>query len=195
MIDNMAKKIAVKMVRSKIVESEDEECYVYGLELLLSKIVVLSAIGIIAIIIKLIIPSIAFTFLYLLLRQYTGGFHCKTAERCISLSIAIYISFAIISKIGLKYLGLIMLVMSFISYIVLFAFSPLADANKEIDDYEKKKYRNISIIIGSLMLVLTVLLFVINYHSLFISVSFSLIADAILLIIAIMKERREKTCF
>lgn len=64
MIDNMAKKIAVKMVRSKIVESEDEECYVYGLELLLSKIVVLSAIGIIAIIIKLIIPSIAFTFLY-----------------------------------------------------------------------------------------------------------------------------------
>ena len=88
-----------------------------------------------------------------------------------------------------------MLVMSLISYIVLFAFSPLADANKEIDDYEKKKYRNISIIIGSLMLVLTVLLFVINYHSLFISVSFSLIADAILLIIAIMKERREKTCF
>lgn len=115
MINRMAQKIATKMINVNIVESEDEECYVYGLELLLSKAIVLSVIAVIAIVIQMIIPSIIFTFLYLLLRQYTGGFHCQTAERCIFLSIVIYLLFAAICKSDLTYTNLSMLVMSFIS--------------------------------------------------------------------------------
>lgn len=190
MINHMAQKIATKMINVNIVESEDEEFYVYGLELLLSKAIVLFVIAVIAIVIQLIIPSIIFTFLYLLLRQYTGGFHCQTAERCIFLSIVIYLLFAAICKSDLTYANLSMLIMSFISYIAILMFSPLADANKEIDDEEKKKYRRIAIFIGSTMLVVTVLSFITNVSSLFVSVSFSLIADAILLIIAIFKKRR-----
>lgn len=190
MINHMAQKIATKMINVNIVESEDEEFYVYGLELLLSKAIVLFVIAVIAIVIQLIIPSIIFTFLYLLLRQYTGGFHCQTAERCIFLSIVIYLLFVAICKSDLTYANLSMLVMSFISYIAILMFSPLADANKEIDDEEKKKYRRIAIFIGSTMLVVTVLSFITNVSSVFVSVSFSLIADAILLIIAIFKKRR-----
>lgn len=190
MINHMAQKIATKMINVNIVESEDEEFYVYGLELLLSKAIVLFVIAVIAIVIQLIIPSIIFTFLYLLLRQYTGGFHCQTAERCIFLSIVIYLLFAAICKTDLTYANLSMLIMSFISYIAILMFSPLADANKEIDDEEKKKYRRIAIFIGSTMLVVTVLSFITNVSSVFVSVSFSLIADAILLIIAIFKKRR-----
>ena len=191
----MAQKLSKQMIDKNIVENEDEECYVYGLELLLSKMIVLSVIGIIAIITNLVIPSAIFTFLYLLLRQYTGGFHCKTAERCIALSVIIYIIFAAIYKSNFTYSDIIMLIMSVISYITVWIFSPLADANKEIDDNEKIKYRKISIFIGSIMFVVTILSFITNMNSIFVSVSFSLISDAILLIIAIMKKRRNEICF
>lgn len=193
MVNNLARIIATKMVNKKIVENEDKECYIYGLELLISKVIVLSIIFIIAIGIKLIIPSIIFTFFYLLLRQYTGGFHCQTAERCICLSIVIYIIYAYICKCELNNHFIIIFIMSVVSYISILVFSPLADANKEIDDYEKDKYRKIAIILGSIMFVIEILSFILNYHYIFVSIAFSLLADAILLVIAILqRERRSK---
>lgn len=42
MISRMAQKLSKQMIDKNIVENEDEECYVYGLELLLSKMIVLS---------------------------------------------------------------------------------------------------------------------------------------------------------
>lgn len=192
MINHLAQKIATKMVNTNIVEYEDKECYIYGLELLLSKIIVLCAIALIALITQLIIPSIVFTFLYLLLRQYTGGFHCQKAEMCIILSIIIYIIFVSIFKFDLIHSEISLLTGSIASYISIVVFSPLADANKEIDENERKKYRRISIFLGSTMLIVILYSFFMNTHSMFVSVSCSLIADAILLIMAILKKRREK---
>lgn len=192
MVHNMAQKIATKMINMNIVELDDRECYIYGLELLLSKMIVLSVIALIALITHLLIPSIIFTFLYLLIRQYTGGFHCQTAEMCIFLSIIIYVIFAVVFKFNLIHSEISLLTASLASYIAIIAFSPLADANKEIDNDEVKKYRKISIFLGSTMLTAILCSFFMNAHSLFVSVSCPLIADAILLIIAILKKGREK---
>lgn len=195
MIGSIAQRITAKMVELKIVDSADEDCYIYGLELLLAKSVVIATIFVISIIIDAVIPSLLFTFLYILLRQYTGGFHCQTAEKCILLSILIYVIFAIISKTDILYKHFVVTIsILVVSYIVILIFSPLADANKEIDEDEVIKYRKISIYIGSAMLFVTIISYITGARSIFTSVYFSLIADAILLLIAIIKKRRKRIC-
>lgn len=192
MVNHLAETFATKMVIKKIIDIDDKECYVYGLELLISKIIVFGVILVISIITQTIIPSIIFTSSYIFLRQYSGGYHCKTAEMCMLVSIFIYLIFLITLKLSLLYLDIYLLGLSAISYFIVLLFSPLADANKEIDDDEKKKYKTISLIFASIMMLTIVICFFINIHFVFISVSCSLIADAILLLMAIIKRRRKR---
>lgn len=192
MVNHLAETFATKMVIKKIIDIDDKECYVYGLELLISKIIVFGVILVISIITQTIIPSIIFISSYIFLRQYSGGYHCKTAEMCMLVSIFIYLIFLITLKLSLLYLDIYLLGLSAISYFIVLLFSPLADANKEIDDDEKKKYKTISLIFASIMMLTIVICFFINIHFVFISVSCSLIADAILLLMAIIKRRRKR---
>lgn len=191
MVNHLAELYATKMVAEKIIDMDDKECYVYGLELLLSKIIVLSIILVIALITGTIIESVIFTFFYLFIRQYSGGYHCKTAEICMMVSVFIYLLFLTIIRLNVL-INSFMIAISVISYFIILLYSPLADANKEIDDKEKKKYRIISFIIASVMMIMIVICFFTNTRGVFISVSCSLIADAILLLLAILKKGRKE---
>lgn len=192
MVNHLAETFATKMVIKKIIDIDDKECYVYGLELLISKIIVFGVILVISIITQTIIPSIIFISSYIFLRQYSGGYHCKTAEMCMLVSIFIYLIFLITLKLSLLYLDIYLLGLSAISYFIVLLFSPLADANKEIDDDEKKKYKTISLIFASIMILSIAVCFFLEIHFVFISISCSLIADAIFLLLAIIKKRREE---
>lgn len=87
----LADESALLLISHKIIDEENRDAYTYGLELFFEKAFLYAIIFIIAIFTKTILFSIAFIVTYKALRQYTGGFHCKTAEMCLVISILIYL--------------------------------------------------------------------------------------------------------
>lgn len=91
MLQILAKKITASLVLNKIISTDDMEAYTYGLELLIPKLVLYLLVFILAALTKTVVVSLLFVVMYMSLRKYTGGFHCKTAERCLCVSLLIHI--------------------------------------------------------------------------------------------------------
>lgn len=91
MFKTLADESAHLLISHKIIDEENREAYTYGLELFFEKAFLYALISIIAILTNTLLFSIVFIVTYKALRQYTGGFHCKTAEMCLVISILIYL--------------------------------------------------------------------------------------------------------
>ena len=68
------------LLRLGYIKEEEQEEYIYGLDLVMSLIcTVILTMLIIGIIMKMIPQVIVFGFMYKFIRKYVGGFHCETA--------------------------------------------------------------------------------------------------------------------
>lgn len=99
MFKQWAKDISLMLIANNIITFENREAYSYGIELFLFKTSLYIIVGVIALITHTLIPSIIFVVSYTLLRQYNGGYHCKTAEMCMIVSILMYLIFLLLYKL------------------------------------------------------------------------------------------------
>ena len=184
MLQILAKKITVALVLSKIIPPDDMEVYTYGLELLIPKLVLYLLILIIAALTKTIIVSLLFVVMYMSLRKYTSGFHCKTAERCLCVSLLIHILMIMVYYLSIPTTDFILLVLSAISSVVIVIFSPVENENRPLVNGEKYKYKVKSILIMILILNLIEVSISLQINQLFYSSVCSLTADAVLIILS-----------
>lgn len=188
----LADESALLLISHKIIDEENRDAYTYGLELFFEKAFLYAIIFIIAIFTKTILFSIAFIITYKALRQYTGGFHCKTAEMCLVISILIYLIALLIFLFKPRALEFILATGTIVSAIVIFIFSPIENANRPLDIAEKKKYRIISIGITAVAAIAVALSYNMGFHAIFYSFSFSLTADAVMIILSLGGNKCEK---
>lgn len=128
---------------------QSEAVLAFGLELM-----IIAAVGIGMIIITSLIlrrPWLWFPFLvgFVPIRKFAGGYHASTHVRCYIISTLVFLCCALTS-IYISFSNLALLAISIITWLVVFAFSPVAANNKPLKKMQRIRNRRISLLIVSL---------------------------------------------
>lgn len=194
MFKQWAKDISLMLIANKIITFENREAYSYGIELFLFKTSLYIIVAVIALITNTLIPSAIFVVSYTLLRQYNGGYHCKTAEMCMVVSIFMYLFFLLLYKLDYGNTKIFFLISSCISFLPIAIFSPVENINNPLTVQEKRKYHIIAVIIAASFIAVVLFGYFFTIKNLFYSVSYSLTADAVLIILGLRRNKNEKAC-
>lgn len=158
MIAKLAKSTAHFFVEKEIVNSEDEEVYVYGMELLFSTLFNIILAVIIGAVTSSMIETAIFLAAFISVRQCIGGYHAETHLGCISIFGVVLIAFAIIVKLTSDTFAIpISIASAIISFILVLLFAPVEHPNKPLSDKEKSVLRKKGI---TLLIIISVVVFI-----------------------------------
>ncbi len=164
MLEKLAKSTARFFVLQNTIESEHEEIYAYGMEILLSTI----ANGLIALLIAIItntfIPSLLFLAVFVIMRKSAGGYHAKTHGGCMAILICVQIGFiGLIHCFNYDFIIVYSISAMVISIISVFLCAPVEHPNKPINDEDKLRLRRKSIIYILLISIINLLCLVLGF--------------------------------
>lgn len=189
MIKSSANKVTSFLYYNNYIDSDkyEYEVYLYGFESLIALIINLVSILLIGLLFDRFMHTVVFLACYCPLRQFTGGYHADSYEKCFFTFVVIFIAtiFAANNLVyaGLKYLIRLFSVLNWISICIL---SPVDHINNILMDTEKAKYKKKAILIATL-----VLLFIFVSEDYFIYSAFALFWINIMLNMALIKKQEE----
>ena len=196
MLKNLAEDLAVILAANEIIKFEDCDAYRYGLELFLSKAVMYTIVLIIALLTKTLPFSILFIVSYSAIRKYSGGYHCKTAEMCLIVSVLIYLIALFIYMINIENIAIFLMISTLLSPLAVLFFSPVETPNNPLTNEEKKKYHLNAMITSIVLLMISCIALILNINSLFYAITGTLTADAVLIILSLRRtENNEKDSY
>lgn len=135
-----------KLVLDKIIEREEAEVYIFGLQQMLINIVNITVLFIIGICMHMIVETGVFVLSFIAFRKYAGGYHSKTRLGCFALTNAVVMVVLSVMKylrVNISiYLGLYLM-----SVLIIFMFAPVETENKKLDSIERVIYRKRAIIV------------------------------------------------
>ena len=91
-MNQVATKIVARMMMANLISENDSEAYIYGVQILLEKIISYCIIFSIALILNRLLEILLFVISFSLIRKYSGGIHCKRFETCLIASVTVSIS-------------------------------------------------------------------------------------------------------
>lgn len=191
MYKSIADSIATLLSANKIIDINNQEIYSYGLELFLFKFTLYAIILIISVLTNSFLISLIFTVSYMILRQYTGGYHCRSSEICMIVSIFIYMLMLLLYNIDVHSYSLI-LVFNILSCLIIILKAPIENENNPLTINEIKRYRILSIIISIILTFSSITLFLFDYKGFAFPISYALTADAVLLLISPRRKKNEE---
>lgn len=159
MIAKLAKSTAYFFVEKQVVKKEDEEVYAYGMELMYSSILNIAVAVIIAIVTNTVFPTSAFLIIFIVLRQYIGGYHAKTHLGCMFIFSVLLCCFTGISKhIPEQWETWISMLSVISSIILILRFAPAEHPNKPLSEKEKLRLRKRGIISAFAVIVIVLIM-------------------------------------
>lgn len=185
MFENIADDLAIMLVEKKIIKPENREFYFYGLQLAISKLFFFLVILIISLFTKTFFVSMAFVFMYSAIRQFSGGYHCRSEVSCFFVSILLYLIMLLFYDIDIHEGRIFLCVAAFVSVILILIFSPVEHKNKPLSIDERKKYGIISRIVAVILAITMCVSLLLYINILLYSSSYALTADAVLIILAL----------
>lgn len=185
MLRNISRELSTLLAAKKIISIENVDAYAYGLELFLFKSVFYLLVFILSLLSGTLLISALFVIIYLGLRQYSGGYHCKTSGMCMSVSLLIYLILVGIYLFRVEEVAIVLELFSTISCVVISIFAPVENKNKMLDKTEKKKYHLVSILLSLLVLVISTIAFLANWYWVFYPSAYSLTATAVMILISL----------
>jgi len=142
MITKLAKSTACFFSANSLIKKEDEEVYIYGMELLLSTVFNLVIAVFIALATDTVIPCIIQFSAFVTLRVKAGGYHAETHWCCMLIFALIQSLFVLAVKIiNTETMFVSIPFMLIISSILIFKYAPLEHPNKPLSDKKKKRLR------------------------------------------------------
>ena len=135
MVQALSEKIVKYAIQNDHIKQEQQEEYLYALNLILNIIFTDITMLFIGFLMHMVWESIAFWLVYKILRKYCGGFHFGTSLTC-------YLSSCVMCPVVLliiRYAPLNIAVWSVITAaaaVFLLIFSPVSAANKPLDEKE-----------------------------------------------------------
>lgn len=194
LLEITAKKIAEYLVKCGEISNNDYEVeyYRYGIEVALSSLLNLAIIIIIGIISMHIIESLIFLIVFIFVRQVTGGYHADTYFKCnlyLCLSfVLLLISYDFFSNNNNVYL---VTAINIVLLLIISIFSPVENKNKPIAKANRKGLKIKSIVFSIIISIISIILHCksIKYGSI---LSLILLLISMLIIVAKLKERRER---
>lgn len=99
-MEKIAVMIAEKMIKNGVIEYDEKEIYVYALQVNLEKLIGYIVLFIVAILTSDFLGIMLFSFVFINLRKYSSGYHCKTTLGCFVLTLCTMLSVAAIVNSG-----------------------------------------------------------------------------------------------
>ena len=190
--ENIVDDLAIMLVEKKIIKPENREFYFYGLQLAISKLFFFAVILIISIFTKTLLVSTAFVFMYSTIRQFSGGYHCSSEVSCFFVSILLYLIMILFYDIDMHGGKIFLCISTAVSVLLIMIFSPIEHKNKPLSVDERKRYGLISKIVAVVLAVTVCVSLLLNINVLFYSSSYSLTADAVLIIFALKEVKHHE---
>lgn len=158
MFHNLAVDIAFLLIKNKIVDIEQRDIYVYGLEVILLNGSLLIVFLIASMLCEAMLNFWAYLILFLPIRSFSGGYHAEKSESCFVLSTIMYgLSIAITAFFPLLYQNWKWTIAGIISVIIILALSPMINENNPLTKSQQKRNRIIVYILLSVDLVVFIL--------------------------------------
>ena len=125
-----------KLVSDKIIEREEAEVYIFGLQQMLINIVNITVLFIIGICMHMIVETGVFVLSFIAFRKYVGGYHSKTQLGCFTLTnIVVLIALSVMKYMRINiyiYIGLYLF-----AAVIIFLYAPIEAENKKLDSIER----------------------------------------------------------
>lgn len=194
-MNRTARMIVNFMIKQNAISSEPEyvDFYTYGVEITISSFLNIILVMMIGLLIHAFLESLIFLLVFISVRTFTGGYHADSYFRCNLLMCTSFIIIFILANTLCKAINLfyILLVFSLVLSIII-AFCPIENSNKPIPVENRLGLKVKGIIISTLFMVISVIEL---KNDLIISstIMLTLLCIALLIIAAIIKERRKQT--
>lgn len=159
MFRNLAEDIAFLLIKHKILDIEQRDIYIYGLEVILLNGGLVLMFLTISLLFGVMINFWAYLIFFLPIRIFSGGYHAKTSERCFVLSTVMYgLSIALTKFIPLLYTLWEWRIAGMVSLFVILVMAPLINENNPLSKTQRKRNR----IIVYILLVLDLAFFILS---------------------------------
>ena len=161
MFHNLAVDIAFLLIKNKIVDIQQRDVYVYGLEVILLNGSLLIVFLITSLLCGAMINFWAYLIFFLPIRIFSGGYHAKSSESCFVLSTIMYgLSIAVTLFFPLLYQNWKWIIAGVISILVILVLSPMVNENNPLTESQQKRNR----IIVCLLLAADLVVFILSYN-------------------------------
>lgn len=191
-MEQLAVKLSDYLLRQGVIDSEEQEVYVYSFQALLFGGGYWLTMLAIALMMHKLPESMAFFAAFFLLRSSIGGYHAQSQLRCAILSVVSFGLFLLVVQyLPIAWMKAVSVGLMLLASGIIMALAPIDHANRVFRNGERQYYRRRSII-----LLVTVWAAVIIIHNLgwskgTLCVSLGASQTALALLAAYLKKRRE----
>lgn len=145
MLHKLAEDISLYLITNKIIDIEERDIYIYGIELLISTLLTSISILILAFFIGELVSAVIFLLIHFLLKSYTGGYHANYYYQCYIYSILNFIILIIAkTRILLAYKPVVALALLVISIMIIFKYAPVTNKNNPKTEEEISRNKKIA---------------------------------------------------
>lgn len=188
MIQLLSKKILAFITRNTKIPIDETDVYKYGIEITISSVLNIVLIIILSLLLGNFVSGICFLFCFILLRQFTGGYHAESYFKCnLALGVS-YVCISLISNVfsrlpihlleGLLIAGCITVVL----------YAPVNNRHKQLTSKQKQQFKTISLIIYALLGIVSVILKILNIY-IWTVMALTLLLVSLMIIIEILMQK------
>ncbi len=193
MISKVSSKIVSVLASRSVINKDDAELYDYGFFILLSQLLYFIIALVTGIILKIIPQSVIFYLAFLLIRKYAGGYHASTETRCeIFSTLSIVGSITVVKLSEIYDFKIALLVISAVSAVCIFIFSPLDTPEKPLSQKEFNYFRKISWLILLAIIISITVSYILKLNFITAPCCMSLILESILLSAGKIKKLKDE---
>lgn len=141
MIEKLSSRWVDIQIGNGSIQEDDKELYRYGYQLLIGRAISVIIAQIMAGILGVFMETLVFMIVFIAVRQYAGGYHLKSTDKCIFFSTLLLVGAGVLSQYIALFSKNILFVLWTIAIIVILILAPVENDNKPLDESEKKVYR------------------------------------------------------
>lgn len=188
MLEALAKEITAQMVQYKVIQSQEQAVYGFGIRLFLTKVLYTVIFLLLGYCLNLFTECLLFISTYIFLRNYAGGYHASSHMKCfISSTWMVFLVLMALKFVPVNLALWLGWSLSAVAIGVILAYAPLGTSNKPLDFVERQVYRKKTkqrLLVITLAFVLCMVMQEVKYGF---ALSLSLFSESVLLGIEIIK--------
>lgn len=181
-MQKLARIIANTLIKEKVIDLDELDLYIYGLETLFQYLLIAFLILTLGTINHFLLETIFFTICFLFLRRYAGGLHLKNDLFCILFSLLLIQLLIIIVKSDfipndiLKFL-------TCASYIYIYLSEPVDNKNRALDKEELTYFKTKLTLSLNKYLIIFLLCVIFQFELLILMLSWSIVINALSIVL------------
>lgn len=148
MLHRLSKRIAESLLAKQCFAQEDLDIYIYGTELVLSFALGMSMILVLSVLFSALAEGLVFLASFILLRSYTGGYHCYTYVKCNTLFVCLFISALLLYRVMVLHTPVMAAATGVLllgSGAVLLRYAPVEHPNKPLGQKHRRRCRAVAL--------------------------------------------------